>query len=82
MLKLLSNPFDVAEYVTVKTNAYGKFSLNGGKYVYSTAPKYTNSRVLGKITPCLRSSFEQAANAVAKALTYGVKDFRQPCSNS
>lgn len=54
MLKLPSNPFDVAEYVTVKTNAYGKFSLNGGKHVYSTAPKYANSRVLIKIPPPMR----------------------------
>lgn len=37
MLKLPANSFGVAEYVTVKTNAYGKFSLNGGKHIYSTA---------------------------------------------
>lgn len=38
------------EAVTVKTNAYAKFSLNGGKHTYSTAPKYAKSRVLVKIT--------------------------------
>lgn len=51
LLKLPVNPYEVANYITVKTNAYGKFSLNGGRHIYSTAPKYANTRVLVKITP-------------------------------
>jgi transposase len=50
LLDLPTVPYEVAGYITVKTNAYAKFSLNGGKHLYSTAPKYANSRVLVKIT--------------------------------
>ncbi|KYO68560.1 hypothetical protein ATZ99_00690 [Thermovenabulum gondwanense] len=50
LLKLPAVPYEVVDYITVKTNAYAKFSLNGGKHIYSTAPKYANSRVLIKIT--------------------------------
>ncbi|WP_083947322.1 IS21 family transposase [Thermovenabulum gondwanense] len=50
LLKLPDIPYEVADYITVKTNAYAKFSLNGGKHIYSTAPKYANSRILVKIT--------------------------------
>jgi len=50
LLPLPKNPYEVCSYETVKTNTYAKFSLNGGRHIYSTAPKFANSRVLVKIT--------------------------------
>jgi len=50
LLPLPSTPYDVCDYVIVRTNTYAKFSLNAGKHIYSTAPKYANSKVLVKIT--------------------------------
>ena len=43
-------PLDVAKYLTVKTNGYGKFYLNNGLHEYSVSPKYANSRVLVRLT--------------------------------
>lgn len=50
LLALPTVPYEVCNYITAKTNTYAKFSLNGGKHFYSTAPKYANSRVLVKVT--------------------------------
>jgi hypothetical protein len=50
LLSLPSNAYDVCSYEVVKTNTYAKFSLNGGRHIYSTAPKFANSRVLVKLT--------------------------------
>jgi len=50
LLPLPAAPYDVCDYITVRTNTYAKFSLNAGKHIYSTAPKYANSKVLVKIT--------------------------------
>lgn len=50
LLPLPSIPFDTSKYMTVRTNAYAKFSLNEGLHIYSTAPKHANTRVLVKIT--------------------------------
>lgn len=45
-LPLASVPLDVSKYVTVRTNSYGRFSLNSGLHEYSASPKYAGSRVL------------------------------------
>lgn len=50
LLSLPSVPYDVCRYITVRTNAYAKFSLNNGTHTYSTAPRYASSSVLVKIT--------------------------------
>jgi len=49
LLELPAVPLDISKYVTVKTNGYGRFYLNG-IHEYSVSPKYANSRVLVKIT--------------------------------
>jgi hypothetical protein len=41
---------DVAKYVTVKTNGYGRFYLNNGLHEYSVSPKYANSCVLVRLS--------------------------------
>lgn len=50
LLPLPSIPYDVCDYITVRTNSYAKFSLNAGKHIYSTTPKYANSKALIKVT--------------------------------
>lgn len=50
LLDLPAVPFDAGQYITVKTNDYGRFYLNNGLHEYSVSPKYANSRVLVKIT--------------------------------
>ena len=44
------NPLDVGRYITVKTNGYGKFSLNGGLHEYSVSPQYAKATVLLRLT--------------------------------
>lgn len=50
LLELPVEAFDACKYITVKTNGYGRFYLNSGLHEYSISPKYTNSRILVKIT--------------------------------
>ena len=50
LLGLPSVPLDVSQYVTLKTNGYGRFYLNSGLHEYSVSPKYANNRVVVKIT--------------------------------
>lgn len=50
LLDLPATALDVSKYVTMKTNAYGRFYLNNGLHEYSVSPKYANSRVLVKMT--------------------------------
>ena len=50
LLPLPAVPYEACQYLTLRTNTYAKFSLEGGKHLYSTAPKYANTRVLVKIT--------------------------------
>jgi transposase len=50
-LPLPSVAFDVCTYESVKTDAYGKFSLEKGRHVYSTTPKLAAKTV----TVCLRA---------------------------
>jgi transposase len=47
---LPATEFEVAKYQKVNTNGYGKFTLNEGRHIYSTSPKYSNSSVNVKIT--------------------------------
>jgi len=50
LLPLPAVPLDVSQYITVKTNGYGRFYLENGLHEYSAAPRYANSRVLVRIT--------------------------------
>ena len=50
LLPLPTISLDVAKYVTVKTNAYGRFYLNKGLHEYSVSPRYAGNRVLARIT--------------------------------
>lgn len=50
LLVLPKNCLDVSKYITVKTNDYGRFYLNGGIHEYSVAPKFANSRIVVKLT--------------------------------
>lgn len=51
VLKVLpSTPLDVCRYDSIKTDGYGKFTLNQGRHQYSTAPKFANGTVTVKIT--------------------------------
>jgi transposase len=49
LLEMPAIPFDTSKYITVKTNGYGRFYLNGF-HEYSVSPKYASSSVLVKIT--------------------------------
>lgn len=50
LLPLPAVPYEACQYLTLRTNTYAKFSLEGGKHLYSAAPKYANRRILVKIT--------------------------------
>lgn len=50
LMQLPAVSLDVSKYITVKTNDYGRFYLNGGLHEYSVSPKYANSRVFVRIT--------------------------------
>lgn len=50
LLQLPAEPFETCKYETVKTNGYARFYLNKGLHEYSVAPKFSNSRVLVKVT--------------------------------
>jgi transposase len=50
LLPLPAVPLDVSQYITAKTNAYGRLYLGGGLHEYSVSPQYANSRVLVKVT--------------------------------
>jgi hypothetical protein len=42
--------FDQGKYLSLRTDAYAKFNLCGGRHLYSTAPKYAKSLVRVRIT--------------------------------
>ena len=50
LIYLPKTEYEVAKYERVKIDAYGKFTLNSGKHIYSTAPKYAKTYILVKIT--------------------------------
>ncbi len=50
LISLPSVEFDAGKYLTVKTNSYGKFTLNNGLHEYSTSPKYANDKIQIRIT--------------------------------
>ena len=50
LLPLPSVPFDTANYTTVRTDKYGKFTLDAGKHRYSASPAFCESLVNLKIT--------------------------------
>jgi hypothetical protein len=50
LLPLPRVSYDCSKLVRVRTNSYAKFTLNGGKHIYSTAPQFANSELLVKLT--------------------------------
>jgi transposase len=50
LLPLPPVPLEISQYLTVKTNGYGRFCLQNGLHEYSVSPQYADSRVLVKIT--------------------------------
>lgn len=50
LLPLPSVRFDTALYTTVRTDKYGKFTLNAGKHTYSASPAFCADTVQLKIT--------------------------------
>lgn len=50
MLPLPSVPFETAGYVTVRSNKWGKFTLNRGLHEYSVSPEYAETTVRVKLT--------------------------------
>ncbi len=49
-LPLPSTQFELAGLKSVKTNGWGKFTLNKGKHEYSVSPKHANTMVTLKLT--------------------------------
>ena len=45
LLQLPAVAFEAAKYQRVRTNTYGKFTLNNGLHEYSTAPKFAGQKV-------------------------------------
>nr|MCR5089285.1 IS21 family transposase [Oscillospiraceae bacterium] len=50
LLPLPSGSFDTARYESVRTDKYGKFTLNKGKHIYSASPAFCEDAVNLKIT--------------------------------
>ncbi len=50
LLELPGNEFETAEYVFVRTNGYGKFTLNNGLHEYSVSPEFAEMKVTVKQT--------------------------------
>ena len=50
LLDLPNVPLDVSKYQPVSTNGYGRFYLYKGLHEYSVSPKYSNCKVIVKIT--------------------------------
>ncbi len=49
-LPLPATKFDATRLVTVRTDSYAKFTLEEGKHTYSTAPRWTRSSLLVRLT--------------------------------
>jgi hypothetical protein len=50
LLQLPEVPFDTASYMRVRTDNWGKFTLEKGKYTYSASPGYASAEVWIKLT--------------------------------
>lgn len=50
LLPLPDVPLDISQYLTVKTNGYGRFYLASGLHEYSASPQYANSQILVRLT--------------------------------
>jgi transposase len=50
LLELPAVALDIAQYRSIKTNAYGKFLLYKGFHEYSVSPKYANRQVLVRLS--------------------------------
>ena len=50
LLPLPAVAFEVCRYESVRTDGYGKFSLERGRHSYSSAPRYANRHVTVKLT--------------------------------
>jgi len=50
LLPLPAVAYDGSELKKVRTNSYAKFTLEGGKHTYSTAPRYAGSELFVRLT--------------------------------
>lgn len=63
---LPSVPFDTANYITAKTDKYGKFTLDAGKHCYSASPAFCESIVNLKITSASVTVLDQDMHEVVR----------------
>jgi transposase len=50
LLPMPKNDFDLATYIHLKADNYGKFTLDGGKHSYSGSPMLAGERIIVKLT--------------------------------
>ena len=71
MLPLPTTAFDPGRYETVRTDGYGKFSIDG-KYTYSTSPQYVRAEVIVRLSAFdARITDRDGRFIVAHARLYG-----------
>lgn len=63
---LPSVPFDTANYITAKTDKYGKFTLDAGKHRYSASPVFCESIVNLKITSASVTVLDQDMHEIVR----------------
>ena len=63
---LASVSFDTANYITAKTDKYGKFTLDAGKHCYSAFPAFCESVVKLKITSSSVTVLDQDMHEVIR----------------
>lgn len=65
LLPLPAIEFDTGRVITgLRTDAYGRFTLNGGKHEYSTAPKYAFETVNVKLTSATVTVLDNEYNMI------------------
>ena len=57
-------PFDPCRYESLRTDAYGKFSLEKGRHKYSTSPKYASAMVRVRISAHTVSVLDESLREV------------------
>lgn len=66
LLPLPSVPFDTAQYTSVRTDKYGRFTLDAGKHRYSASPAYCEDTVNLRITSAEVSVMDQDMHEVVR----------------
>jgi len=59
-------PFDTAQYKCVSTDKWGKFSLYGGKHIYSASPGFAQQEIWIKVTAEEVIALDQKQQVIAK----------------